>query len=119
MVWFRERKGPCLILASYLVLVVMAAFTFAAVEPFSSGEFESPGPISDGFFSQMDYTIDCLAEGASIISKARGASFSPLRSVMPLETKNIGTAFSHLFLNAIEKTNILNIKNIVFLKLRI
>ncbi|MDR0688858.1 MAG: hypothetical protein LBG08_01125 [Spirochaetaceae bacterium] len=119
MVWFRVKKRLCLVLASALVFVIMGAFTFAAVEPFVSGDFEDRGPISEGFFSQVDYTVDCLAEGVSIMNKARGASFSPLRGVISLEIKNIGTALSHCSLKTIEKTNHLTIKNPILLKLRI
>ncbi|MDR1444454.1 MAG: hypothetical protein LBI94_06205 [Treponema sp.] len=96
----------------------MAAFTFSVVEPFSPGNFEDRSPISEGFISQMDYAIDCLAAGELTGSKVRGAFFSPLRWLVPSGTKT-GTAASHLFLNRIEKTSRLSIKDTILLKLRI
>jgi hypothetical protein len=75
--------------------------------------------MSEGFFSQVDYTIDCLAEGTSTLSRARGSSCSPLRGVMLLGAKNSGTAFSRFLLNIIEKTNHRTTKTPILLKLRI
>jgi hypothetical protein len=118
MVLFQAKKRPLLFLVSYLVVVTAAAFTFAALEPFASGNFEDRGPISAVFLSQVDYTIDCLAAGESIGAKIRGAFFSPLRGLMSSGTKT-GTAASHPFLNRIEKTSRLSIKNRILLKLRI
>jgi hypothetical protein len=124
MVLFPEKKQPRLILAALLVLAMMGTFTFAEVEFFRFGDFEDNGPISGGFFSPADYTIDCLAAAGALISKARGYSFPPLRnaslrSVAALGTQNAGIALSRLSLKTIENTHRFNIKSAILLKLRI
>jgi hypothetical protein len=124
MVLFPEKKRSHLILVAILILAVTGTFTFAEVEFFRSGDFENNGPISGGFFSPSDYSIDCLAAGGALISRARGHSFSPLRnaslrSAIALGTQNAGIVLSHLSLKAIKNTNHFNIKSAILLKLRI
>lgn len=116
MIGFTVKKRPLLIL--YLALVLMGTSTFAVIEPFYFGDFEARGPISEGFLSRVDYTIDCLAVSAPVIGRTKGASFSP-RSVPSPGPKNIGTAFLHVSLNPSEKPNQLSIKDTILLKLRI
>jgi hypothetical protein len=124
MVLFLERKRPCLILAALLVFAVTGTFTFAEAEFFRSVDFEAPGSISGGFFSPVDYTVDCLAAGGAVISRAGGYSFSPPRGGSPHGTASPGIpaavlAFSLRSLNVIKHTYRINIKSAILLKLRI
>jgi hypothetical protein len=119
------KKRLRLILTAYLVLAVMGIFTLAVIEPFQSDDFwKAKAGESGGFFTLIDHTTDCLSENVIILGKARGHSFSPLhkgspRITMSLGAKDAKTVFSQSFLRVIEKTNYLNLKNTILLKLRI
>jgi hypothetical protein len=119
------KKWSRLILAAYLVLAVMGIFTFSVIEHLHSDDFwKAKTGGSGGFFALIDHTTDCLSENVIILGKARGHSFSPLqnsslRIMMSPGAKDAKTVFSQSFLRIIEKTNYLNTKNTILLKLRI
>jgi hypothetical protein len=119
------EKRPPLILTAYLALAVIGIFTFVVIEPFHADDFWNANTErSDGVFTLIDYTTDCLSENVVILGKAGGYSFSPLhnsslRTMMSLGAKDAKTIFSLSFLRIIEKTNYLNIRNTILLKLRI
>jgi hypothetical protein len=123
MLLFPGKKRTRLILPACLVVVMMWAFTFAATDHLRVDDFGET-PVPGGFFSPVDYTIDCLAEDGTVISKARGHSLSSLRNsslriVTPLGLQNIGVFCSQFPLKIIERTNCRDIKNTILLKLRI
>jgi hypothetical protein len=120
----KKSQAPHLIPAVYLVLAVFGTFTFVTMNLLQSVDFNEDTPISGGFFTSMYHTMDCLAEGSTVISRARGHSFFPLRSgllriVMPQGTHKAGTAVLFSGLRIIEQTTYLPIKNNILLKLRI
>ena len=120
MVLFLERKWPCPILAICLTVAIMGLFTFAAAEPLRSVDSWDDAPFSGNFFTSIDITIDCLAEDETIMSRARGGSFSPLRSgaLMPVGFQNTGLVFMQSSLKKSENINRPTIKNGLPLKLR-
>jgi hypothetical protein len=118
------RKWLRLILAAYLAVAVLGIFTFIATEPLRSIDFWGDKPVSGGFFTPIDLSIDCLAEGTTIMSKARGHSFSPLRAgalrmAAPPGAQYTGTVPVQSSFRAIETVNHRTIKNAILLKLRI
>jgi hypothetical protein len=92
------------------------------IDPFRSSDFGTDGPISEGSLSSIDYTIDCLAEGSTIIGKARNYSFSSLRNgqlriaTLPAHKAVAIASFSAIM--AIENTEYSHIKSTILLKLR-
>jgi hypothetical protein len=124
MILFLRGKWPCLILAAYLAVAIMGLFTFAAAEPLRSVDLWDDEPESDVFFALIDFTIDCLAEGETVMSRARGYSFSPLRTgslriLMLIGLQYAGFVLIQSSLKKSEKVNYLTIKNAVLLKLLI
>jgi hypothetical protein len=124
MILFLGRKWPCLILAAYLVVAIMGLFTFAAAEPLRSVDLWADEPESDVFFAPIDFTIDCLAEGETVMSRVRGYSFFPLRTgflriLMLIGLQYAGFILIQSSLKKSEKVNYLTIKNAVLLKLLI
>ncbi|GHV07353.1 hypothetical protein FACS189485_17570 [Spirochaetia bacterium] len=124
MALFLERKWPCLILAACLTVAIMGLFTFAAAEPLRSVDSRDDDPFSENFFTSIDITIDCLAEGETIMSRARAYSFSPLRTgslriLMLIGLQYAGFVLIQSSLKKSEKVNYLTMKNALLLKLRI
>ncbi|GHU81763.1 hypothetical protein FACS189468_4980 [Spirochaetia bacterium] len=124
MVLFLEGKASRLILAAYLVFAVPGIGAFAATEPLRSIVFSGDTPISEGFFTPVELTIDYLAEGETMMNKAGGYSFSPLRTgalriLMPSGVPNTGSVPAQLCLKTAEKAHHPDIKNAAPLKLRI
>jgi hypothetical protein len=124
MALFSGKKWPRFILAAYLAFATMGIFTFLAVEPLRAVDFLEDEPLAGGFFTPIDYTIDCLAEGETIMGRAGGYSFSPVRNGAPrvpmfAGTQTIDSVLTQSSLGAIEKINDLNIKSTILLKLRI
>ena len=110
-------------MAVYLVIALMGTSTFSAAEALQFDELDN-GPVSDGFLTTMDHTIDWLAESSTTIGRAKGYSSSPLRSgvlriVMPLMVQSAGVSIVLSALNIIKKSLHPNIKNAIPLKLRI
>jgi hypothetical protein len=123
MALFLEQKWPRLILAAYLACAIIGIFTFVATEPLRSADFLADAPFSGGSFTQVELPIDCLAEGQTIMSKARGHSFSPLRAgflrFVVSGVQNSGAVLAQPSLKVIEEVNSLTIKKSIPLKLRI
>jgi hypothetical protein len=120
----KKSQAPHLIPAVYLVLAVFGTFTFVAMNILQSVDFNEGTPVSGGFFTSIPHTMDCLAESSTIISRARGHSFFPLRSglariAMPQGTHKAGTVLLFSGLKIIEQTTYLPVKNNILLKLRI
>jgi hypothetical protein len=123
MVFFLEKKWPRLILAACLAFATLGVFTFAELEPLRSVHFQEDNPVSGGFFIPVDFSLDCLAEGETIISKARGYSFSPVRNgALRVLTfpgiQNTGSVPAESPLSKNERTTYLYIKNTIPLKFR-
>jgi hypothetical protein len=106
----------------------MGMFTFAEIEPLCSDDFwEAETEELGRFCALLDHTADCLSENVIILGKARGYSLSSLynislrilRIMMFFGGKDAETVFSQSFLRVIEKTDYLNIKSAIPLKLRI
>jgi hypothetical protein len=121
---FPGRKWLRLGFAAYLALATFGTFIFASVEPLRSVDLSMEEPISGGFFTTINLTIDCLAEDSTVISKSRGYFRSPscygqLHAAMPLGVHKAGTAALFLRLKTIEKITYPYIKDTILLKLRI
>jgi hypothetical protein len=121
MIPFSGKKWTCLVFATYLTFAILGTFTFAVTAPLCSVDFSEDEPTLEGFFTSMD---DCLAEGSTIISRARNYSFSPIRNgqfriVMPFGMHKTGTIALFSSSKIIEKTPYPHIKNTILLKLRI
>ncbi|AEF82369.1 hypothetical protein [Leadbettera azotonutricia] len=119
-----KRKFPHLILAAYLAIAIIGAFSFSAIEPLREIDFWVDKPASSNFLEPIDHSINCLAEGTAIMSRARGYSFSLLRNgslrvLMAFGLKNTGSSFFHASLAHAEKMNSLSTKYTIPLKLRI
>jgi hypothetical protein len=117
MLLVSKKRWLHLILATYLAVSIMGIFTFMAIEPLCSIVFWEDRPVSGGCFTHVDYTIDCLAEGTAIPSKAKGYVYSPLRLVMPFGIRNSRTALPQIALKTIEKVNHINREHTIPLKL--
>jgi hypothetical protein len=125
MAWFLRKKLLCLILTGYTAFAVMAAFSFAAAEPFRSigFELEHRGPGSVSAF-QESFFIQNQAEDPVLFIKAGKTQFSPLRIgfqrlAFLLGRPDTGNGFSgSLFLTS-RKKQWVTLKNTILLKLRI
>ena len=121
---FSEKKRLRFILAVSLIFATMGIFTFMAVEPLRDVDFLDDSQVSGGFFTLIDYTLDCLAASVTIMNKGREYSFSALLNghkyvyvLMPFE--NTGAVLTQSLLKEIESVHYLNTKNTILLKLRI
>jgi hypothetical protein len=119
---FFGKKRPRPVLAAYLTVSILGVFTFLAAEPLCSIDLFGGNPASCGFFTPLDYTIDCLAEGPFAMS--RGWPFSPLRNgylriPISLENRTTGAVSSKSSLREIEKVKYFSIKDTILLKLLI
>jgi hypothetical protein len=124
MVLFSGKKWPRRTLAVYLMLAIMGTFIFSMVENLDFPEMDKDQTVSGGFFTSIEYTIDWLIEDITIISKAGGHSFSPLRNgtlrmFMLFSIQTVGIFLVQLLLKKIKIDNSSILKNTIPLKLRI
>jgi hypothetical protein len=125
MVWFAQKKMPCLILTAYIALSVMGAFSFAAADALRSVNFKAetlmPGRVSD---SMDNYFIRHPAEEPVVITKTDNTQIFPLRVgfqrvVSLFGPSAIGNASSKSPFRTGVKIPYTNTKKIILLKLRI
>jgi hypothetical protein len=125
MALFLRKKQLCLILAIYIALCILGAFSFAAVDNFSSVDFSAKHSMSGGILVFQDnYFLRHPMEAPVLISKLSKTQFTPLRInfqrfVSLLALPNIGTSFSKSPFSANGKLKYTNLKNNILLKLRI
>jgi hypothetical protein len=102
----------------------MGTFVFSVADNFDFPEFEKIQTVSGGFFTSIEPTVDWLVEDTTKIGKADRHSPSLLRNGTArmyalFGVQNAGVFLLQSSLKAIKKTRCLNIRNIIFLKLRI
>jgi hypothetical protein len=97
MVLFGEKR-PRSALAGYLILVIMGTLVFSMANSLDSSEFRGKEAVLGGSLAPTEITVDWLAEGPAIISKADDYSSSPLRNGVLRMSAPPGMQNSGLFL---------------------
>jgi hypothetical protein len=125
MAWFSRKKLLCLILTVYTAFAVLAAFSFAAAEPFRSigFEIENQGSGKVSAF-QETFFIQRQVEDPALFIKAGRVQFSPLRTgfqrlAFLWGRPDTGNGFSGSLFLTNKKKQSLTLKNTILLKLRI
>jgi hypothetical protein len=121
---FARKKLPCLIFTVYTALAVIGAFSFAAVDSLRAVDFELGEPGNRIFGSLDTYFVQSPAEEPTLVVKANGTQFSPVRVgfqrfASTFGLLNIGNAFSKSSFAANANIHYINPKNTILLKLRI
>jgi hypothetical protein len=123
MVLFGEKQPRC-VLAGCLIFVITGALAFSMTETLDLSELEAKRMVPGASLASTEITLDWLAEGAAIIGKDEGhspssLSFGNLRMSASPGIQNAGILFVQSDLNTIKKTQYHDIRNTIFLKLRI
>ncbi|MDR2194033.1 MAG: hypothetical protein LBP19_06155 [Treponema sp.] len=116
------KQGIRLVFTAYLALATFGTFIMASIAPLRSVDVSVDEPISSGFFTTINHTIDCLAEGSTGLNKSRGYAplcYGQLRAALALGVHKDETAALFSRLKIIEKITYSHIKNTILLKLRI
>jgi hypothetical protein len=123
MVLFGEKQRRCA-LAGYLILVITGALAFSMPETPDLSEFAAKQAVPDASLAPTEITLDWLAEGAAIIGKDEGYSpssvrFGTVRISVPPGAQNTGMFLVQSDFNTIKNAQCRDMRNTIFLKLRI